>query len=306
MLFLVSILLASLLLTGCGGAHDTPKRPPDLGVVTNGGRLVDVGGGRSLYLSCVGSGSPTIILEAGFGGTTNDWSAVQPQLGRSTRTCAYDRAGLGNSLPIPGVHDAGDEIADLEALLEHARIAPPYVLVGHSYGGLLARLFARVHSDETAGVVLVDAMGRDQDRRLLRVWRAVARVRARVPEPTSEPVEDGVDIRAGEALDAEGRALPAVPLAVITAGRDNLQIPASVRPAVAAAWTGMQDELAAMSPDHLHVVAVRSGHAVQSYAEGQPGVVIKAVRAVSEAARRHASLPPCPRTFRGPATRCRS
>ena len=132
--------------------------------------MVDIGGGRSLYLKCVGSGSPTVILEAGFSGTTNNWSAVQPQLGRTTRTCSYDRAGLGNSLAIPGVHDAGDEIADLERLLLHAGMSPPYVLVGHSYGGLLVRMFARTHQRDTAGLVLVDSMGADQTRRQLAVW----------------------------------------------------------------------------------------------------------------------------------------
>jgi hypothetical protein len=71
-------------------------------------------------------------LEAGFGGNNTSWGAVQPPLGRTTRTCAYDRAGLGSSLAIPGVHDAGDEIDDLHRLLAHARIPPPYVLVGHS------------------------------------------------------------------------------------------------------------------------------------------------------------------------------
>jgi pimeloyl-ACP methyl ester carboxylesterase len=294
LVLVVAALLASLLLTGCGGQA---KRPPDLGVVTNGGRLVDIGGGRSLYLNCVGSGSPTVILEAGFGGTTNNWSAVQDPLGRTTRTCAYDRAGLGNSLPIPGVHDAGHEIADLQSLLQRAKVAPPYVLVGHSYGGLLARLYARAHPQETAGIVLVDAMVRDQDRRMHRLWRAV---------PASPPVQDGVDLRAGEALDAKGRALPDVPLAVVTAGVADPQIPARVRPALEAAWARMQDELAAMSPDRLHVVAARSSHFVQSYADGQPGVVIKAVRAVVDAARRDTSLPPCPRLFHGPRTRCRS
>ena len=305
MLLVIAILLVSFLLAGCGGHGEqarTTKRAPNLGVVTNGGDLVDIGGGRSLYLKCVGSGGPTVILEAGFGGTTNDWDAVQPQLGRTMRVCAYDRAGLGNSVALPGVHDAGDEVADLERLLERARVEPPYVLVGHSYGGLLVRLFARAHPDDTAGIVLVEAMGRDQDRRLLRVWRALpARERNRLPKPTAEPVADGVDIRAGEALDAKGKALPAVPLAVITRGRPDEQLP----PAADAAWMRLQDELAAMSPEHVHVVAARSGHFVQSFADGQPGVVLRAIRAVEAAARSRTSLPACPRVFRGLAVRCR-
>jgi pimeloyl-ACP methyl ester carboxylesterase len=277
-------------------------------VVLNGGGLVNIGGGRSLYLKCVGSGSPTIVLESGFGGTTNDWSAVQPQLGRTTRTCAYDRAGLGNSLPMPGVHDAGDEAEDLRRLLGHAHVPPPYLLVGHSYGGLLARVFADAQPDETAGVVLVDAMGRDQDRRLLAIWRAApARVRRQLPKPTADPVVNDVDVRGSEALDAKVRTLHGVPLAVVTRGlAEEDELPPRVRLAVGKAWTRMQDELATLSGDHLHVVAARSGHVVQSYADGQPGVVIRAVRAVADAVRTRTRLPACRRVFDGTQVRCRS
>jgi len=307
-----TLLLAALVL-GCGGGASggqeakTPKRPPPSVVVLNGGSLVKIGGGRSLYLKCVGSGSPTVVLESGFGGTTNDWSAVQPQLGRRMRTCAYDRAGLGNSLPIPGVHDAGDEAEDLRRLLEGARVPAPYLLVGHSYGGLLARVFADTNPGDTAGVVLVDAMGRNQDRRLLAIWRAApARVRRHLPKPTADPVVDDVDVRAGEALDAKVRTLHRLPLAVITRGlAEEDELPPRVRLAVGKAWTRMQDELAAMSPDRLHVVAARSGHFVQSYAEGQPGVVIRAVRAVADAARTGTRLPSCSRVFAGAGVRCR-
>ena len=137
-----------------------------------GGRLVSIGGGRSLYLKCQGSGSPTVILEAGVGAGSDDWSEVQPRLARATRTCAYDRAGLGNSLPVlgtpfPGVHDASDDVSDLERLLDHAAITSPYVLVGRSYGGLLVRLFAHARPHRTAGMVLVDAEALDAK---LGVW----------------------------------------------------------------------------------------------------------------------------------------
>jgi pimeloyl-ACP methyl ester carboxylesterase len=303
-----TVLLASVLVAGCGG-QQAAKAPPKPKIVVNGGSLVDIGGGRSLYLNCVGSGSPTVLLEAGFGGTTNNWSAVQPQLARTTRVCSYDRAGLGNSLPIPGVHDAADEIADLQRLLGHARIAPPYVLVGHSYGGLLARLFAHAHPGDTAGVVLVDAMGRDQDRTFAAAWRrAPARIKLLAPKPDFPAIENGVNLRASEALDARVRTLGDTPLAVITRGQAEDQgasLPAPVRRATERLWTTMQDELAAMSTDHVHVVALRSGHFVQGYADGQPAVVVRAVRAVTEAARTGGRLPECPRVFTGPGVRCR-
>src|SRR4051794_29003449 len=105
------IAAATAAAVACGG-----QRPPARHgnpVLAGPGRLVAIGGGRSLSLNCRGAGRPPVVLEAGFGGNSTNWSAVQPPLSRTTRTCAYDRAGLGNSLPMPGVHDAADEIGDL-------------------------------------------------------------------------------------------------------------------------------------------------------------------------------------------------
>src|SRR4051794_41488732 len=102
-------------------------------------------------MECVGSGSPAVVLAAGFGADTHSWRDVQPDVGRGTRTCAYDRAGSGNSVAPPGVRDARDEIADLRRLLARARVEPPYVLVGHSYGGGVARGVLRPYPTLTAG-----------------------------------------------------------------------------------------------------------------------------------------------------------
>jgi pimeloyl-ACP methyl ester carboxylesterase len=278
------------------------------------GKLVAIGNARTLYLFCRGSGAPTVILETGFSGTSDDWSAVQPAVARRTRTCAYDRAGLGDSPPIPGVHDASQEIADLWRLLGHAAIRPPYIVVGASYGGLLARLFAHAHPRQVRGIVLVDAMGHNQDRRLLPVWRAQsAAVRSQVPKPLTpaHPVDSGVNLLAGEDLDARVRSLGDTPLIVITRGRiEDLGIPSPlpgpIRRPVAQIWQTMQNELAGLSPDSIHVVALRSGHSIQSFADGQPDVVIAAVLAVIRAARTHTHLPRCPRVFHDSGTQCRT
>jgi pimeloyl-ACP methyl ester carboxylesterase len=188
-----ALVLVSALVVGCGGHQrkarddhgtETQRTAP---VVTGPGRLVNIGGGRSLYLKCVGSGTPTVVLEAGFGDNTDTWSEVQPQLSETTRTCAYDRAGLGNSLPIPGVHDAGDEIQDLRQLLGHAHVGPPYVLVGHSYGGMLARLFANAHPAETAGVVLIEATSAQARRSTPRSPRSATRRWRSSPAPETTP-----------------------------------------------------------------------------------------------------------------------
>lgn len=306
------VLMALAAAVGCGsqeqkGQRAPTARVPRVSAIVGPGELVAIGGGRSLYLNCVGSGSPTVVLEAGFGGDAYNWLAVQPQLGRITRTCAYDRAGLGNSLPLPGVHDAREEISDLQRLLGHAHIYPPYVLVGHSYGGLLVRLFAQAHEKEVGGIVLVDAMGRDQTRRMLAIWPASEAQALR--RSMNSAVRDGVDLAAGEALASRVRTLGHTPLAVITAGKHDAEwghhVPARLAHAFDQLWTTMQDELAALSTDHLHVIALRSDHFVQS-SDGQPLVVILAVRAVVLAAREHQRLPPCGRLFSGPDIRCRS
>jgi pimeloyl-ACP methyl ester carboxylesterase len=292
---LLAVLVASACVAGCGG-----QRERGVGAT---GRLVPIGDGRSLFLDCVGSGSPTIVLEAGFGGSTHDWDAVHPQLGETTRTCAYDRAGIGNSPARARTHDAADEIDDLEHVLAAAHVGPPYVLVGHSYGGLLVRLFARAHADDTASVVLVDSMGRNQTQRTMAIWpksqfRQLRRVLA-------QPVRDGVDLAAGEALAARIRTLQDTPLVVVTAGSETFGgAPPSLARGLDRLWTTMQDELAALSSDHVHVVAVYSDHLVQG-PQGQPDVVIRAIRAAVAAARDDTPLPPCARLFHGDDVRCR-
>jgi pimeloyl-ACP methyl ester carboxylesterase len=122
------------------------------------GQLVDVGGYR-LHIQCVGAGSPTVVLDAGLGGSSLDWSLVQPELGRTTRVCAYDRAGMGWSDPGPQPRTPRQIADELHTLLTNAGIAGPYVLVGHSLAGKNVRLFALSHPEQVVGMVLVDARG---------------------------------------------------------------------------------------------------------------------------------------------------
>jgi pimeloyl-ACP methyl ester carboxylesterase len=296
---------------GCGGnghaARDHPARlspTPFLSGVSDSGRLVSIGDGRSLFMDCIGSGTPTILLEAGLGGNTHNWDAVHARLGETARTCAYDRAGSGNSVGPPGVRDAAEEIDDLQRLLAAAKLPGPYVLVGHSYGGLLVRLFAHAHPKDTAGIVLVDAVGRDQIRRTEAVWPKAEFRRLR--RAVTQPVSDGVNLAASEALGDSVRTLGQTPLVVVTAGSESFGgAPPRLTRALDRLWTTMQDELAALSGDHVHVVALRSDHFVQA-ADGQPDVVIRAVRAVVDAAREDTALPPCPRIFHRARDRCRA
>jgi pimeloyl-ACP methyl ester carboxylesterase len=118
-------------------------------------RSVDIGGFR-LHIQSVGRGEPTVVFDAALAGSSISWTYVQPAVAAFTRTCAYDRAGFGRSERGPLPRTAGRLADELHALLLNAGEPPPYVLVGHSYGGLVMRIFAARHPDLTAGLVLVD------------------------------------------------------------------------------------------------------------------------------------------------------
>lgn len=119
------------------------------------GRLVTVDD-RNMHIHCLGTGSPTIILDAGQGGWSSDWANIMPELSRNTRVCAYDRAGYGWSDPADEGRSPLDAANDLDALLNAAEIESPYLLVGFSHAGLAGRIFAAQHAEQMAGLVLVD------------------------------------------------------------------------------------------------------------------------------------------------------
>jgi pimeloyl-ACP methyl ester carboxylesterase len=143
------------------------------------GTLVDVGGHR-LHLHCTGQGSPTVVLEAGAGDFSFDWSLVQRDLARLTRVCSYDRAGYAWSEPGPTPRTIRQNVAELRALLMNADLTPPYVLAGHSLGGLYVRVYASEHPAEVAGLVLIAASHEDNSIMLngqLRLLRSMSRGR---------------------------------------------------------------------------------------------------------------------------------
>ena len=148
---------------------------------SSSGGLIDIGRGRKIYLECRGTGSPTVVLISGTRGAHDDWTdlidpknpnsalkpgepAVFPQVSKFARGCAYDRPGTTlndntqtRSTPVKQPTTAQQGVADLHAVLIASREPGPYVLVGHSWGGLIARLFASTYPDEVAGLVLVDS-----------------------------------------------------------------------------------------------------------------------------------------------------
>jgi pimeloyl-ACP methyl ester carboxylesterase len=156
------ILLATvLLLPLCGLAYQWIATRWDEHRYPMPGRLVEVEGHR-VHLDCRGTGSPTVLLDAGLGDSSATWALVQPQVARFTRVCSYDRPGLGWSDPSSGPRDSVHVAALVEDLLKRAHVEGPFILVGHSFGGYNQLLFWSSHSDQVAGMVLVDSSHPDQ------------------------------------------------------------------------------------------------------------------------------------------------
>jgi pimeloyl-ACP methyl ester carboxylesterase len=148
--------LAALTLAAVGGGYQTVREAVDASASAMPGQLVDVGRHR-LHLSCTGSGSPTVVLEPGAGMIAAQLDLIAPAIARQARVCVYDRAGRGWSEPAETLQDATQIATDLHTLLERAGVPGPYVLAGHSFGGLYVLTFAAHYPDDVAGMVLVDS-----------------------------------------------------------------------------------------------------------------------------------------------------
>jgi pimeloyl-ACP methyl ester carboxylesterase len=148
-------LLLLFVLAVVGAVYEARASAADRARYSPPGELVPVQG-RNMHIHCQGAGSPTILLDAGQGGWSIDWSEIMPQLSPMTQVCAYDRAGYGWSEPATDDRTPQQAADDLAALLAAAAIAPPYILVGFSHAGLVTRLYAAQHPEEVVGLVLVD------------------------------------------------------------------------------------------------------------------------------------------------------
>ena len=146
----------AMLLAGLGGLYQATTKSPQAAAGPMPGKLVDVGGYR-LHLNCTGTGSPTVVLLNGLGQTSPLWARVQPAVASTNRVCAYDRAGQGWSDDSSNAADAATAATDLHTLLKAAGETGPFVLAGHSIGGVHALTYAHLYSSDVAGVVLLDS-----------------------------------------------------------------------------------------------------------------------------------------------------
>lgn len=292
---LCAIILASLS-TGCSTLSSS--QPPTPTPMPSG--MVEVGG-YELYYECSGQGTPTVILESGSGGDSSAWDAVINGIEGATRVCAYDRANLGRSDKAPGPRTYHDMTRDLQVLLEKAHIGGPYILVGHSMGGMLVRIFADQHPGEVAGVVLVDSAHPDMGLRLLACLP---------PESASEPETIGymrrwftwmsdssheppfIDSEVQNSLVSNQQvrdveSLGDLPLVVISQAPDipglGYQIIASseIDACLRETWQDMQGELAGLSSITSRLTA-KGGHMIPVE---QPELIVQAINDLVEEVR---------------------
>jgi pimeloyl-ACP methyl ester carboxylesterase len=248
-------------------------------------------GGRELFLHCTGAGSPTVIFQ---GGLTTDWVGVQSKVAQFTRACSYDPAnGLwGRSDPAPTPRTAKDVVGDLDALLAAAKVPGPYVLVGHSNGGLFVQLYASEHQEEVAGLVLLDAVSVDYYARRIALLKkllppaefkqTIRGLRARLPA-IIDPEQIDIEASLAETRAALATApLRALPLFVLTHGRPESESDPRLAAADERLWRKLQAEIGALVPRSKHVIARRSGHDIH---HEQPELVVAAIRDVVEAVR---------------------
>ena len=156
MIWLGGFLVVLLVLLVVGWIYEPLAEAVDARAYPPPGQMVDVGGYR-LHINCTGSGSPTVVVESGWGDMSAAWGWVQPDVAKTTRICTYDRAGMGWSEASPQPRTAREYASELHALLIKANIPGPYVLVGHSMGAFTVLVYAHDYPAEVSGVVLVDA-----------------------------------------------------------------------------------------------------------------------------------------------------
>ena len=281
-----SFIVGALFLASCTGGATTTSTAPS---PSSAAGRADIGG-YSLAYQCEGSGSPTVILEAGYtaSGIGSFGETIQPALAGTTRVCTYDRAGVGVSdarpasvTPLTSVTQARELHAMLDAIGEG-----PFVYVGHSYGGMIARAFAATYPDETVGLVLLDASSEPEipvyDRMHAGPW----------DDGTVFPAPNQrIDIHTSVRELEQAPSLGAMPLIVVTAGILDSDRWLKRVPTLEAR---AQTRLASLSSNSIHVVDRGKGHFLP---DNDPKLVIDATRAVVHAARLDSALAPCRSVF---------
>ncbi|MFJ4164274.1 alpha/beta fold hydrolase [Microbacterium sp. NPDC089698] len=310
------------LLAGCAGAPTSVPTAASSPLHGTFAGSVAIGHNRVIFMDCRGSGSPTVVLLSGFGDRADIWqnlstpspdpAAVFSLAAGLTRVCAYDRPGTSSegsdgversrSTPVDQPTTGEDGAADLAALLKASGLRAPYVLVGHSYGGDIAMLYASRHPQDVAGLVLVDALSPYLPDGLtaeqLSVYEALNTPKG-APAST-ERVDWAANFQELRAM----RQLPEpIPTVVLTADRPQLTpdvlasgtwppgVDQAFADALWSAQTSAQDKLAQLYPGATHISDTKSTHYIQLE---QPRLVVDSIRSVLDHARNAPSPGPSP------------
>jgi pimeloyl-ACP methyl ester carboxylesterase len=253
-------------------------------------------GGVNLYLICWGQGSPTVVFDAGSGADSNTWAKVLLDLRYHVRVCAYDRASMGKSDSQTGLRTSEQMAEQLHTLLTSANVQGPYLVVGHSFGGMNMLVFADRYPNEVAGVVLVDSVHPD-------LWQQLSAVVLPTPAPNEsydlselrkfldlgsaasdypEPMDMATTLAQVRAVKSLGN----VPLAVLVATDPTKSrwgnIPDDLKARLDKIWLELDKEYLNLSSDSSLVLAEHSGHSIQ---QDEPQVVIDAILKLVDKAR---------------------
>lgn len=317
---LLGLVITLFLLCATGATYQAIATASDQRKFSPPGQMVDVGGYK-LHIYCVGEGSPTVILDHVGAANVAQWALVQPAVATTTRVCAYDRAGFGWSDPGPSPRDAQQNVHELHTLLMKADIPAPYVLVGHSFGGNVAQLYAATYLEATVGLVLVDPgklfdtpsvpadlnqAWKREDQIAMRLAPLLSRLgvirllallgavpdHGDLPAPFG-PAFDALNLttKFWDTLAAQNEAMPTTSAKVLGI-RPNLgTLPLIVLSAEQPAdrsrqvWTSHNAELATHSTNGVHRLVAGSDHMALALKQEHAQATIKAILQVIEAVR---------------------
>lgn len=305
---LIIFLLGGAIYQKIATALEMQKYPPP-------GELVDVNN-HKLHVQVVGIGTPTVVMESGEGGTSLDWSFVQTEIGKITTVYTYDRAGFGWSDPSLDPRTCDEIVDDLYVLLENSGAKGPYILVGHSFGGLIVRLFASKYPNEVVGIVLVDAVHEDLYSRFpSELWEAnraqlryinIGRITAPfgLPRLLSQPVATqnlppefqsmadivGLRTQVYNALYKEVKHFtecadqvlsnpfpPNIPLVVLSRSKPETWPIDLPNEEAEQIWMDLQIELANLSSNSTHIIVEDSGHFIHI---DRPETIVDAIQEI--------------------------
>jgi pimeloyl-ACP methyl ester carboxylesterase len=264
-------------------------------------KMVDIGT-HSLHIRCTGQGNPVVVIDTGVGDTSERWRSFQAQAAQVTRACTYDRAGYGSSSPGPMPRSSSQTASELKALLDHAGVRGPYVLLGHSLGALNAQVFASQYPDWVAGVILLDPaplafITGQAFPELYRMFEQQAAELQQMAEVARQSTDAEAQAKVSylEAVASEHAALITesasqvaaiasfgdIPLVVIGSGKPNPAFGAEAE-AFQEFWIEESRALAAKSTRGTFVLAEKSGHYLH---EDAPDAVLDAIREMVERTR---------------------